>query len=441
MLPLSQTFKTLRSCLCCGGESLHPYLNLGQQPPCNWLHDGSAMQAPQVFPLETVVCTQCFHSQLTIAVDPKILFSNYTYRTGVSRTLVDHYSKLARSASDVYLSINPSRPYIAYQGESLNAIDIGCNDGTLLHALGLMGWYRIGVDPCEVSEVKNNTDQFFESPWNAELRYNKDFTSVKADLITATNVLAHNDNPKEFLRNVAYKLESDGIFVVEFPYARDMIKHCEFDTIYHEHISYFNANSFRHLCKNTGLYVYQVNELGVHGGSLNFVLRPCQAGHEDGLHCEKLWDLIENECQIGLLNLATYNEFQKKVDSLSNWLRTTVNQSVEEGRSVIGFGASGKSTVVLNYTKVKPERIIDQTPSKIGKLSPGLDIPIFPLESLRSMTGYYDVVILAWNCYDECCVKIQMNMHPDAKVRVIRYAPSPEVNDLPHIKGWKTPAE
>jgi SAM-dependent methyltransferase len=431
-LPNNKRSTPITHCLCCGGVSLAPYLDLGNQPPCNWLHDGSAEQQPPFFPLETVVCTYCFHSQLTVAVDPAILFSNYTYRTGVSRTLVEHYKTLAEYVAQKFQEIHGRQPSGMSYGDKV--VDIGCNDGTLLKHLGNVGFTRVGVDPCGVPEIKENSDLFFESAWNEGLvRHSKDYNYVRPLVITATNVLAHNDNPKQFINLIYQDLPHDGFAVIEFPYAKDLLKHCEFDTIYHEHISYFNVNSFRHLLQGTGLYIAEIQEMLVHGGSLRIMLRRCEKWAEEGLHSESVWDLVEAEKNGGLLNHETYNAFQDRVNKLTNWLNVNIESSREEGRAVIGFGASGKSTVILNYGGIHLDCIVDETPSKVGKLSPGMNIPIVPLEYLRQYVGYLDIVVMAWNCWSECCQKIKQSVNAVTTVRVIRYIPHLEIVQLEGI--------
>lgn len=377
--------KELTSCLCCGSDTLRPYFNLGQQPPCNELLNSTEFKQAHVFPLEIQICQRCWHSQLKYAVNPEILFADYPYRTGVSETLRKHYYDLSQSVR------GPDIQHV---------LDIGCNDGTLMSFYKDQGCITYGVDPYDVPE-RQGVDFFINDHWWEHIFMGRQF-----DLITATNVLAHNDYPERFLRLIAARLSARGKVVLEFPYAMELILQRQFDTIYHEHVSYFTAHSLRQLIRGTGLYVIEADEFGIHGGSLRIVLKPCQTGDEVELSVP-LKRFIQHEEVAKLNQVETYTEFGLSVDRVCFSIAELLRQDRQEGRTLIGFGASAKSSVFLNYTNIPVEYLVDETPSKIGKYSPGKLVPIRSLEQLTNENRPLGIIIFSWNCLEESLYKIR----------------------------------
>jgi len=410
--------KILPKCLCCGSTLLMDCVDLGRQVPCNWLREPGS-EPLQAFPLETRICSFCSHMQLRETVEPATLFSNYTYRTGVSFTLCQHYKDLAESAINFHRLSNYSNTH--WRRNELVVMDIGCNDCTLLSYFGQNGLKTVGVDPCEVSDHKP-VDMFVESPWNEDVMGRLMNDKIRPDIITATNVLAHNSYPQNFLSMCNMALHNDGIIVIEFPYAKDMMKNCEFDTIYHEHVSYFSVKSFTSMLVGTGLYVAEVEQHLIHGGSLRFILRKTERFVESQQHCMNLRSLLEIEEAAGLHDMGTYAKFGELVKQRATELQFEMNLLISNGYTPIGFGASGKGAVMLNYTGIKLEYIIDETPCKQGKLSAGRDIPIFPLERLHDEPRPLAVVIMAWNCFEECRLKLSHNVR-NAKTELVSYVP------------------
>lgn len=411
-------YKLLTSCLCCNSTELLPYLNLREQPPCNALLS-SPSQHEKFYPLTAQVCKRCFHSQLSIALNPSILYSDYTYRTGVSHTLRQHYQELAEQATDYLARLVPNNKQ---HNLSWSVLDIGCNDGTLLSYFKKHFFTTFGVDCCRVEH--SFIDYFYEQQWNEQLVKQFQGTDIWFDIICGTNVLAHNDYPKEFLRFCWKCLKpSSGIIVLEFPYARELIQHKEFDTIYHEHISYFNVNSFLNLLDETGLYVREVYTNAVHGGSIKFYLMACPYGTERHWHTNELARLIMDEQDAGLNSIGTYTTFQWKVNEAKEQLRNVVQQQREQGRGIVGFGASGKGSVLLNYCDINLDYIVDETPVKIGKYSPGKKIPIVPLSRLQEDLRPLAHLVLSWNCMRESLDKI-WNARKNPADTYIQYVPN-----------------
>lgn len=426
------SYENIRYCLCCNSSELYPYLDLGFIPPPNSFRLPTEPEPPR-FPLAVNVCRQCWHSQLTVAVDPSLLFKNYLYRTGVSQMLREHYDSLAREVCDKYLA----------SGQRVVAVDIGCNDMTLLRAFEKRGASILGVDPTNAVTALGwkYEDALVEDFWGTtrttrELVKKLSAYDVNAAVITATNVVAHQVHPARFLyecRETLYRgveYDTDNLMVVEFPYSLNLLANNEFDTIYHEHLSYFTVHSFLALLRGLGWFVEDVSLVRVHGGSIRFVLRVCHTGEEDKLHCPAVRNLIVTEGQSGLLNPHTYLGYQQKLYDTRFAMQDVVREAQSLGRKVIAFGASGKSTVLLNWCDIEPDYIIDETPEKQGRLTPGKNIPIKPLQTLQEETQDLLVIITVWNCLEECLSKIQaVNQHSKSIIWVC-HVPTFQTNTL-----------
>src|SRR6266852_4629967 len=205
-------------CRCCGSEAFHSVLDLGQQPLANsYLREPARLP---VFPLKLLVCQRCFHNQLSVVVNPDFMFRNYLYVSGTSRTLRAHFAELALEAAQLFHP-RPQR-----------ALDLACNDGTLLEAFREAGCEVQGVDPARnlACLTRSKAIEVIEGYW-PEVR---DQIGGPFDVITATNVLAHVDNPRGFLQAALDSLGPHGVLILEFPYCREMILRGEWDTIYHE---------------------------------------------------------------------------------------------------------------------------------------------------------------------------------------------------------------
>jgi SAM-dependent methyltransferase len=371
----------LSECLCCSSTSLTLILDLGVQPLCNAFH--TAIERPPAFPLKVVRCDKCTHTQLLHVVSPRIIYADYTYRTGVSSTLVQHFHELAHSISR---SHGVGR-----------VLDVGCNDGTLLRGFKKCGCETWGVDPHDVPE-KCGVDHFVCGFFGSD-GFNHPLPVF--DVITATNVLAHAPNPKRILAAFERVLAQDGVVVIEVPDACRLFQINAFDTIYFEHISYFTVASMTEVATQVGLSIESVASVPVHGGSLRVVLkrltdqggRHAQAGSWQTDSASVLTDL-QATAQCRLLSQCTN-------------LTRLINSQRRLGRRVVGFGASGKSSVILNAAQIDLDFIVDQTPTKIGKLTPGRDIPIIDLTALPDDDIPTDHVIFVWNCLDECLDKLR----------------------------------
>jgi SAM-dependent methyltransferase len=337
-------------------------------------------------PLPEPVSFYDFHKQtieryahLSVVVDPDLMFRHYLYVSGTTRTLREHFAHLARDAFQ-WVSPRPQR-----------VLDIACNDGTLLEVFRQEGCTVRGVDPAGnlVAQAAAKGLDVVEGYWpQAQSEAGGPF-----DVITATNVLAHVADPRAFLAAALDALSSHGAVIVEVPFGRDLILHREWDTIYHEHLSYFLVGPVLRLAEAVGAAVTHARRVPIHGGSLRLALQHCGAS----AHCPEILALAESERHDGLWDMATYEAFARHVETICGELQDLVGSLTARGQRVIGYGASAKGNTLLNRCRLPLTYIVDDNPLKHGYLTPGQHIPIRPPEIVLEEEPGLHVLLLAWN--------------------------------------------
>ena len=380
-------YKQITECRCCGSDQLYRYLDLGNQPLANSYHKGEKLER---FPLEVNLCEKCFHSQLSVVVEPSLMFQHYLYVSGTTYTFRNHCEELAKDAVGRIFISNPK------------VLDIACNDGTLLGYFRDLGCEVQGVDPAEnlrkLTEEKNIPVEV--GYWGTGVASR---LKGKYDIITGTNVFAHVNDVSAFLNECLEVLASNGTIILEFPYCNEMIAHCEFDTIYHEHLSYFLVSSMMALADKKGLEICDIKTSPIHGGSIRFFLsRPIG----NLCHCDKAVRFIDEEHAAGLLSRNTYVKFGEQVEKNKADTVQMVQQLQAMGKRVIGYGASAKGNTMLNYFGLDLDYIVDDNEMKWGYMTPGQDIVIKSPQDMAEEDELY-IVILAWNFYDEIVKKIE----------------------------------
>lgn len=388
-------YKQITHCRCCQGTDLHPYFDMGLMPLANSIRVGKTPS--NLYPLNVNVCSNCFHSQLSIVVDREVLFGNYPYVSGISKTFQQHCLGMVQD-----ILIDYHRPKV---------LDIAANDGTLLEVFSKYGCQVLGIDPAEnlIPLSAERGVPVLCDYWSKSVA---ESLGNKFDVITATNVLAHIDEVDDFLQACAKVLTRNGTLVIEVPYNRDLIEKCEFDTIYHEHLSYFLVSSFRHLIRRNGFYISRILPISVHGGSLRFYLK-LQPGEDAGM------DFILAEKKVGLQD---YFHFQKRVQFNRNKLLLLLNQRLKQGEKVVGFGASAKGNTCINYFDLSLDYVVDDTFTKQGKYISGKDIFIEHPSKLESEDGPLNILIFVWNFYDEIKQRIS-TVRKGKTDRLISYVP------------------
>ncbi len=395
--------KNATECRCCKSKELLLYLNLGTQPLANSYFKGSKKQ--KEYPLKVNLCKNCFHSQLSVVVKPDDMFLNYLYVSGTTQTFRDHCKDLAKDA------------VARFPKKKLSVLDVACNDGTQLEFFRELGCTVQGVDPAvnlrKITKKKNIP--VVVKYWTPQVAKK---LNRKYSIITGTNVFAHVHDLDEFLEASKIALEDDGILILEFPYAVQMVKHNEFDTVYHEHLSYFLVHSFKALMDRVGFRIVDVLQTQIHGGSIRFFVKK-----EKGKHLKKIEKLIKEERSNGLLHTSTYTSFSKRVIKNKKDLKKLVSSFQKNNKKVIGYGASAKGNTMLNFFKIKPEYIVDDNPLKWGYKTPGMGITIKDPAVLSKEKENLYIIILSWNFYNEIIKKIISNHGPTFSDHALLYVP------------------
>jgi len=402
-------FKKVVNCRVCGSHDLYKYLDLGEVPLANGLL-AAPDQPHQRYPLQVLYCVECSLSQLSIVVDPKILYTNYPYRSSTSETFKRHCYYMGKQLKNLYdgqWSVDGMLD--EFQIPQPRLIDIGANDGCLMHQFKRHGFKAVcgfEPDPRFRSFVDSDIlmfDEFFSIKSMAPIKRLAETIYLGADFITATNVFAHVDDLVSFLQGIHEVLHPNGTFVVEVPYAYHMLMDNEFDTIYHEHLSYFLMKPLKRLFEANGLHIFKVEEFDIHGGTIRLYASKEERGDDGSVDA-----LLDLEKLSGVYELSTYTEFAERVLMVRDDLVMLLERLSADGKKIVAFGASAKGSTLLNYCGIDNEyvsHIIDDTKEKQGKWMAGTNIPIEPYNWEKLQHTDY-ILLLVWNFADEIMTKI-----------------------------------
>ncbi|MBF0133677.1 MAG: methyltransferase domain-containing protein [Magnetococcales bacterium] len=379
-------------CRLCGYDNITMFLDLGFTALADRFITREQLHEPEVtYPLRVVRCNECHFIQLDHTVAPEILYQqDYPYESSTTQTGREHFNQFARSIVEEF----------GFSKGSL-AIDIGSNVGVLLGGFKNQGMRVLGIDPAiNIARIaEKNGIPTIADFFNEELASRIAEEHGKAMAITASNVFAHIDRLDILMRGVRRLLHEDGIFVVEAPYLRNLIRVLEYDTIYHEHLSYLSISPLIRFFDRMGMALFDVKEVDIHGGS--FRLFVCHKGRYPVL--TKVLDMQRQEQEEKLHDLETLNTFAQRVRNHRNQLRHLLESLRHEGKRIAGVSAPAKGMTLLNYCRIGTETlefITEKTPLKIGRYAPGNSLPILPDSAL--MTGNIDyALLLAWNFKDE----------------------------------------
>lgn len=417
----------LIECVACGSHNLKLTLDLNTQPLAN-SYKLNKDDVQEEYPLAINRCTDCYHIQLTHSVNPHLMFDDYLYVSGTSTTMHSYSDNFAKFASKTHSMYTKNHDPKA-------VMDIGCNDGTQLDYFKQMGHYTYGVDPAQnlfSRSSKNHTvwcDYFCEE-FVDEVILSPDGDPMKFDIISAQNVFAHGPEPLKFLENAKHMMHSNTLMFIQTSQAF-MIRNNEFDTVYHEHISFFNIQSMNELCKRAGLYLLDVQYMPIHGTSYVFIISKSPEIRDPFLE-GKIDQLIEIERNAGLYDEQTYEDYRKNADDIVAKLKyeTDFVKQGMIGWNVVGYGAAAKGMTLLNYSKIKLDFIVDDNPLKQGRFTPGSSIPIVSADQIDNI-GTTLFVPLAWNFFDEIRKKIKERRNEENHKydRFITYFPRVEIKE------------
>lgn len=381
------------NCRFCGTGLTHSMVNLGLSPLCEDFIAQNELNRPEVFlPLEVLVCPDCWLVQAReFCSNTDIFDDDYGYYSSYSTSWLKHASKY----------VDMAVPRFNLDANSF-VVEVASNDGYLLKNFVQKGIPCLGIDPAgnvaEAAKAVGVTTrvEFFTDELARGMRDNGE----QADLIIGNNVLAHTPYVKDFIAAVATLLKPEGTATFEFPHLLHLIEQCQFDTIYHEHYSYYSLYTICRMFESVGLHVVDVQKLETAGGSLRVFLEHQAVGTKP---TGAVADILSEESEAGLRNMKTYLEFGARAAEVKNELLTLLIQLKREGKRVIGYGAPGKGNTLLNYCGIKTDLLpstCDKSLHKHGRYCPGSRIPIFPPEHIDEMKPDY-VLILPWNLQRE----------------------------------------
>ena len=380
-------YNFVKKCRICSSNNLKMILDLGEQPPSNSFIDKNKLNSLESkFPLRLFWCKDCYLVQLLDIVDKEYLFKNYFYMTSASKPIVEHFKKYAQDVFQEFL-----------QKDDSFVVEIGSNDGSLLKEFKKLGASILGIEPAtNLSELANQSNittknTFFSSQVSKEI-----IKTRHASVVIANNVIAHIEDLQDLMSGIKILIGNHGVFIFEVPYLVDLIKNLEFDTVYHEHLSYFSILPLLKLVKQFGLEIFDIRKQSVHGGTLRIFVSK-QNNFEVSSSID---DFINSEYELGLDKNLIYDSFSEKIKKLKIQLKELLLELKKENKSLFGYGASAKGNVLLNYCKIDNsilDFIIDTTPIKQGKFTPGTHIPVCSPDEILDKGDGDVALLLAWN--------------------------------------------
>jgi hypothetical protein len=380
-------------CLHCRTPLRHTFVDLGMSPLCESYLTADQLNGMEAFyPLHVFVCEKCFLVQLQEYVHPEAIFTEYAYFSSYAESWLAH----ARAYSEQMIE----RWNLGAQHQ---VMEVASNDGYLLQNFVARGIPALGIEP-----AKNVAAVAIEKGVPTRVAFFGRDTAralvaegLQADLLAGNNVLAQVPDLDDFVGGMKIVLRPGGVITIEFPHLLQLIEGNQFDTIYHEHFSYFSFLTACKIFESHGLPIFDVEELPTHGGSLRIYAR-----HQEDTSKpigERVKRLLERELKEGFDQIARYTTFGKQVEQTKRRLLEFLIDAKRDGRSIAGYGAPGKGNTLLNYCGIRTDFLdytVDRNPYKHGRFTPGTHIPIFPPSRIDETKPDY-VLILPWNFKDE----------------------------------------
>jgi len=381
-------------CRFCGTPLSHTFSDLGRTPLANAFLTQDALTRPEpTYPLHARVCSQCYLVQIEAVVTPEELFGDYLYYSSYSMSWLEHNRAFTEESSRRF-----------GLGKSSLVVEIASNDGYLLRFFKDLGIPVLGIEPArniaaEANEAGIPTEaEFFGVAFAENLRSR----GLQPDLLVGNNVLAHVPDLNDFVAGLSILLKPGGVLTMEFPHLLNLMNGVQFDTIYHEHFSYFSLLAVNRVFNTHGLTIFDVARLPTHGGSLRIYaeLYDDASSHEVTSRVAEVRRL-EDQARLG--DITTYERFSDTVETAKQLFRSFLDTARGDGRTVAGYGAAAKGNTLLNTVSADTELmsyVVDRNPHKQGLFLPGSHIPIYSPDRIFETKPDY-VVILPWNIKDE----------------------------------------
>ncbi len=368
-------------CRGCESGELEVFLDLGNMPSAGGFLPGKdAIADEQLYPLPVHVCRKCGLVQILEPIDPNVLFKDYSFASSTIAPLVQHFEEYAKWLKE---KLNPDF-----------VVEFGCNDGILLKPLAKLGIKSCGVDISEnITEMARNNGLDCITGYFDEATAESIKTRLgPADVVTGSNAFAHNDKPEFILKAAKRILKPNGHLCLEFMYAVDLLEMLQWDTLYHEHLTFYCLSTVAVLLKRYGFFVVDAQRIPMHGGSLRII-----AGQDPSQNLsENAQKILAYEKEKALADPKTWLEFGKNIGRQIGIVRQVLGELSKTGR-IWGYGAAGKATLWVNSCKMNYlEAMVDSSPLRAGKLMPGTHMPIVFPEKLKENPPDY-IFVTAWN--------------------------------------------
>ena len=372
-------------CRSCGNINLRRVVSLGYQPLANNLLSKKDEKC-DLYPLEVNYCPKCHNCQLSVAIDPKKMFSNYLYTSSTSSSFRSHFVEAAKSYITEF-KLKQKKSYI---------IDIGSNDGVALKPFKDLGFKNLlGVEPAKnLAKLANKNkiktfNGFFEKKNIKKFKRN-------ADLILASNVFAHSDKLREMTECMLKLLSKNGIIIIEVQYLLNTLKDLTFDNIYHEHYNYWSLTSLTNFFNQYELKIFKAEKINTHGGSIRIYIKKGKKTKPE----QSIRNMLKEEEAFGIKEFKTYQKFGEKIYKLKENVIKNINQLTKNNKKLIGFGAPAKATTALNFFGISSQIdfIIEDNKLKHNKFIPGVKIKIQDKKTVKEKNP--SILVLAWNFFE-----------------------------------------
>lgn len=380
------------SCRMCKSNNIKNFLDLGFSALSdNFLTIEQLEDSENFFPLTVNLCSDCGLCQLGYVVPPELMFNkDYPYDSSTTRTGREHFTKMGIDICDRFHLIQNSL-----------VVDVGSNSGVLLSAFKLKGMKVLGIEPSSKlanAAIEKGVDTFIDFFSNNLVKKILDDYG-KVSVITATNVFAHIDDLDNFMITSDSLLVEDGIIVIEAPYLLNLIENLEYDTIYHEHLSYLSVKPMIKFLQKFGFEIFDIKKQFIHGGTLRYFI----SRKNKKVITQEVSNYLKLENDSGLYSKEKLNNFATLVKNHRTTLMELLNDLKKSGKKIVGISAPAKGNTLLNYCKIDSEildYVTERNPFKIGKFTPGMHIPVYSDKKLLEDQPDY-ALILAWNFADE----------------------------------------
>lgn len=391
-------------CRICGTD-YEPFISYGEQPIANGFLTEDQIKKEYFFELKVGFCPKCTMVQIVDQPDREMMFNeNYAFFSGTSKFMTQHFKEFAQHVMDDY--IKSEDPFV---------VEIGSNDGIMLQNFAQKKIRHLGVEPsANVAQVArdkgiNTVSRFFDEDLARETvgKYGQ------ADAFLAANCMCHIPYLHSVAEGIRILLKPEGVVMFEDPYLGDVIEKTSYDQIYDEHVFLFTVRSINYLFNQHGMEVFDIEPQETHGGSMRYVI--CHIGAKK--ITQRVKDQLKKESEMGLDKAGTYEKFRRNCERSKKDLKDILIRLKKEGKTVVGYAATSKSTTVINYCGITPDLISyisDTTPIKQGKLSPGAHIPVRTYEDFLKKYPDY-AVLFAWNHAKEIMAKEQKYMQSGGK--------------------------